>query len=160
MSPGHPPAVAAAGFVVDASVAIKLFVPEEFSDKVRLLFGHETTSPPVRLSVPDLFYVECANVLWKYVRRQSHDIQKALQHVVDLTNIELERFPTVGLAEEALRIAVSNDITAYDACYVALSQRVNVPLVTADKRLVRKSAGTRHDIRWLGDVPVGPAVEG
>ena len=48
-------------FVVDASVGIKLFVEEEFSEKVQALFDLLAKNPPTKLFVPDLFYVECAN---------------------------------------------------------------------------------------------------
>ena len=52
-------------FVVDASVAVKLALPEALSDRAETLFGLLTTDPPVRLFVPDLFYIESANVFWK-----------------------------------------------------------------------------------------------
>jgi len=55
--------------VVDASVGIKLFLVEKFSDGVDQLFEQLAAEPPARFYVPDLFFVECANVLWKYVFR-------------------------------------------------------------------------------------------
>jgi hypothetical protein len=33
--------------------------------------------PPARFFVPDLFYVECANSLWKYVRRHGYPAETA-----------------------------------------------------------------------------------
>jgi len=45
------------------------------------------------------------------------------------------------------------EITAYDAAYVALSERLSLPLVTADERLVQHLAGTGLDVRFLGDWP-------
>jgi len=59
---------------------------------------------------------------------------------------------TADLIAEALTIALAHDITAYDACYVALAQLAGVPLITADEALVRKLAGTAYDVGWLGDV--------
>jgi predicted nucleic acid-binding protein len=50
-------------------------------------------------------------------------------------------------------MAVSHDITACDAAYVALSRRLSLPLVTADEVLVNHLAGTNLDVRWLGAWP-------
>lgn len=58
--------------VVDASVAIKLFVDDPLSDKVHTLFAHLDADPMCKFYVPDLFYIECTNILWKYVRALSH----------------------------------------------------------------------------------------
>jgi predicted nucleic acid-binding protein len=57
----------------------------------------------------------------------------------------------------ALSIAVSYDITAYDACYIALAQRLGIPLITADQKLQAKMAGTAYAVTWLGAwSPPGP----
>jgi predicted nucleic acid-binding protein len=52
---------------VDASVGVKPFIPDPFSEKATQLFAH-LVHPQTELFVPDLFYIECANTLWKYVR--------------------------------------------------------------------------------------------
>jgi predicted nucleic acid-binding protein len=66
---------------------------------------------------------------------------------------------TSDLAAEAFEIALEFDSTAYDACYVALSARLGVPLLTADERLVRKLARTRFRVLWLGDLDLPPRGE-
>ena len=38
---------------------------------------------------------------------------------------------------DALKLAVEYQITAYDACYVALAQRLDLRVLTADAKLVR-----------------------
>ncbi|MEQ9354945.1 type II toxin-antitoxin system VapC family toxin [Coleofasciculus chthonoplastes] len=48
--------------VVDASVAIKLFVDDPLSDKVDTLFSHLDADPMCKFYVPDLFYIECTNI--------------------------------------------------------------------------------------------------
>ena len=50
--------------VVDASVAIKLFIEQEGSKQAEALFAKLSTAPDTELYVPELFYAECANVLW------------------------------------------------------------------------------------------------
>ncbi len=154
MSPSRGGTRAATGFVVDACVTMKLFIREPLTDKARLLFDSLKTEPPTPFHVPGLFYGECANVLWKHVRVFGYRPDKAEAHMDELLKLSLESHPTAGLVAGALRIAVAHDITAYDACYVALSERLGLPLVTADKRLVRKLEGTAYDVRWLGDMPL------
>jgi predicted nucleic acid-binding protein len=57
---------------------------------------------------------------------------------------------------EALDIGVARGIAAYDACYVALAQRLVVPLVTADEKLARALSSAGSDVRWLGDLSLPP----
>lgn len=125
------------GWVVDASVGIQLFIDGPRSNAAHALFEHLTAEPPANLYVPDLFYIEIANVLWKYVRWHGLDIALAQEYLHQLDQLFLHRVPTSDLMVDALTQAATYNITAYDACYVALAQRVNVPLITADEKLVK-----------------------
>jgi predicted nucleic acid-binding protein len=128
--------------VVDASIGIKLFVLEDGSEKVDSLFQSLTLDPPSNLFVPDLFYVECANILWKYVQRFSYPAESARQDIADLQMLALHSLPTAALIADALELALELDVTAYDACYAALARRLELPLVTADTLLAQKLANT------------------
>lgn len=140
--------------VVDASVGIKLFVIEPLSDAAHSLFAH-ITLPGTRFYTPDLFYVECTNVLWKYVRRGKMPIEDANAAVDKLCRLALRPSATASLVSDALEIAETYDVTAYDAVHVALARRQNTPLVTADEALVRKLVGLDVVVLWLGDVQLG-----
>lgn len=139
--------------VVDASVGIKLFLVEPLSDRADALFASLTTTPPTRLYAPDLFYVECTNILWKYVRRFGYSPEAARQDVADLVRLPLQAVSTAELAEAALALALEQGATVYDAAYAALAHRLSLPLVTADEALVRRLAGSGLDVRWLGEWP-------
>lgn len=52
---------------MDTSVCIKQFISDPLTAKVNQLFDHLAV-PQTEFFVPDLFYIECANTLWKYVR--------------------------------------------------------------------------------------------
>jgi predicted nucleic acid-binding protein len=143
-------------FVLDASVGIKLCIAEPFSDRADALVGRASADPPARLYVPDLFYSECANILWKHVQRLGLPSDQALRNIEKLRALRLHRTPTYDLATDALRIALACAITAYDASYVALAEKVGVPLVTADDALIRKLAGTPYAIQGLGSVTIPP----
>lgn len=139
--------------VVDASVGIQLFLREPLSPHADALFAHLAADPPARLYVPDLFYVECANTLWKYVRRFDYPPDSARRDLLNLQGLALHPASTAILADCALDIAMAYQVTAYDACYVALSQRLDFPLITADEALVRRFKGTPYDVQWLGGFP-------
>jgi predicted nucleic acid-binding protein len=140
--------------VVDASVGIKLFLAEELSDRADTLFANLAADPPGQLSVPDLFYIECANILWKHTRRSGFPPEMARKALIDLGKLALKRYPTADLAAQALDVAVDQSITAYDACYVALALQLSVPFVTADEKLARTLSGSKYQVHWLGDLPI------
>ena len=142
--------------VVDASVGIKLFVNEPLSDKADALFAHLTADPPALLAVPDLFYIECANILWKHVRRFGYAAAAAHKDLADLGKLSLRRISTSSLMVDALTIAIAHGITAYDACYIALAQQLGLPCVTTDEKLARLLASTSYNVRWLGDFDIPP----
>ena len=59
---------------------------------------------------------------------------------------------TVAIQEivsEALEIAIAHNISAYYACCIEPSERLQLPLVTADQKLIRALAGTTYQIQAL-----------
>jgi predicted nucleic acid-binding protein len=124
--------------VVDASVGIKLFLVEAGSKEAHRLFAELAADPPARFYVPDLFFVECGNILWKYVRNFGYDANSARQDSADLQALRLRTVSTADLLRPALDLALQYDITAYDACYAALAQQLSLPLITADATLINK----------------------
>jgi predicted nucleic acid-binding protein len=123
--------------VVDASVTIQLFVEEADSAKAHQLFWRLTEPDPIVLFAPDLIYIECANILWKYSQRFGYDPKRAQENLDDLAKLEIEAVPTHALFVRAYQLAQQLGITAYDACYVVLAQKLSCPLITADRRLVQ-----------------------
>ncbi len=123
--------------VVDASVGIKLFVEEEYSEKVQDLFARLTNESPAELYVPDLFYIECANILLKYTRRFKRPIEDSQADLADLNELALKPTSTADLMEEALTLANESNLTAYDACYAVLAKKLALPLVTADEPMAK-----------------------
>lgn len=134
-------------FVVDASVGIKLFVDEPLSDQAHALFTKFTDELPAEFYVPDLFYIECANILLKYMRRFGRSLTDSQADLVDLIALALRPVSTADLMEGALMLASQKNLTAYDACYAVLAQQLNVPLITADEPMVKSVEWAI----WLGD---------
>jgi predicted nucleic acid-binding protein len=131
-------------FVVDASVGIKLFVEEQFSEQAQLLFTKLTEDPPVELYVPDLFFIECTN---KYMLRFGRSLEDSQADLADLNKLALKTVSTAELMETALVLASQKKLTAYDACYAVLARQLNIPLITADKPMTKAVEWAV----WLGD---------
>jgi predicted nucleic acid-binding protein len=122
---------------VDASVALKWFVPEEgSSDAVTLLSGASG------LLAPDLLYPEFGNALWKQVRRGVLAQADARWAVAALRKVSIRVQPTAVLLPSALEIALRHGLSVYDGIYVALAVREGCQLVTADARLRQALQGT------------------
>lgn len=66
----------------------------------------------------------------------------------------LKSVSTLSLMQEATKIAINHNITAYDGCYVALSHQVQAPLLTLDLKLVKALTDSPFDVRSFVDFPV------
>ncbi len=138
--------------VIDASVGVKLFLTESLSDKAAFLFAQLSLSPPPVFHVPDLFYLECTNVLWKSIKRLGFPIENALLAITRLRALPLQVTSTIDLIEDALALTATHNITAYDASYIALSQQLGLAVVTADEKLVLALSGMAYRVQWLGNL--------
>ena len=85
------------------------------------------------LAAPDLVDVETVAVLRK--RWLAHDLsdERFKAAVEDLEDLALDRYPTLPLMARAYDLRAN--VTAYDATYVALAERLHCVLLTADGRL-------------------------
>jgi predicted nucleic acid-binding protein len=119
--------------VIDASVAIKWVVAETGSDAALRLRQE-------RLFAPDLLIPECANILWKKVRRGELSELEALlaARLLERSDIQLE--PMRPLLEASARLALALDHPAYDCVYLALAESLACEFVTADAALYRKAS--------------------
>ena len=88
---------------------------------------------------------ECLNVIWKHTN-QLKDLtpEDAILAVEDLTKLydDLSITQTRELKDEAMHIAISQNITVYDALFMAAAQKINATLYTADKKLYAKTDKT------------------
>jgi predicted nucleic acid-binding protein len=134
--------------VVDASVAVKWFLDEDYSEPARSLLVEANA-----LWVPDLLFVEVANVLWKRVRTGELGQDIAQDFMRDLTHLTLEIAPTVELVEDALTVACLSGRTAYDALYLVLAMRQKTALVTGDEKLRNGLKGSLYEpfVQWIGE---------
>ena len=110
--------------VVDASAAV-LALLDSGEARRRL-----TTN---RLAAPHLVDAEVLQTMHKLVVRGSLTAGDAERSVHRWTRLEVQRFPMVWLARRIW--ALRHNVTAYDACYVALAEALDCSLLTADARI-------------------------
>jgi len=136
--------------VLDASTALTLALEEPAGQRAADVLA-VVASNPVRLLVPALFDVECANGLVKAVRRGRIGADEARSALIALLRLPAERLSLPGLHLEALDLALARGISAHDAEYVALAASESGTLLTADARLARALAGSGHEVLLLDD---------
>lgn len=121
-----------APFVLDASCAVAVVLPDEHSDYATAALTATAGSGAL---VPDLFWNECANTLLIAERRSrlsSNDADLSLVDILDM-NLETRALPRGG---PLLAIARTYDLTVYDANYALLAADLSLPLATLDKKLI------------------------
>lgn len=137
-------------YVVDASTAVKWYFVEDFSVNAE----HLLADPAVELLAPDFVFIEVAAVAWKRQRKGEIDEARAIQIVSEFANVPLFVDSAAALVPSALRIAIQTKRSLYDCLYVALAERSDAVVVTADRKLVDavKAGPFAARILWLGDL--------
>jgi predicted nucleic acid-binding protein len=137
--------------VVDASVAVKWCLPahdEEFVPQAEEILASYRTGRELFL-VPDLFWLEIGNALWKAVLKQKINPEMAGRNFRTICDLKIPTIPSFDLVPHALRLAVTHRRTVYDSVYVALALRAKANLITADERLANALAA-HLPVKWLG----------
>jgi predicted nucleic acid-binding protein len=138
-------------FVLDASVAVKWSIPSAnetlTAQSVQLLQRY--VNGEINFIVPDIFWAEVGNVLWKGVRQRRWPQVLADAAAEEIKDRNFLSVSSLALLPEALRIAFLHDRRVYDCLYVALAVQFNVEMITADERLANALAA-RLPVKWLG----------
>jgi predicted nucleic acid-binding protein len=98
------------------------------------------------VSAPDLVDVETVAVLRKRWLAGTLPGRRFASAVRDLKELAIERYPTRHLMWRAYELR--ENVTVYDAAYVALAEALDCPLVTADARLAR-APGIRCEVELV-----------
>jgi predicted nucleic acid-binding protein len=126
-------------YVVDCSVAVKWFIEEAHSSKALHLLDRYQRAE-VTLLAPDCIIAELGHTLRKLAVGGDLTAEDARAAVADFISLPLELVGSRGLATSAMKLALENMATFYDALYIALADREDVTVVTADDRMVRAFA--------------------
>jgi predicted nucleic acid-binding protein len=127
--------------VVDASVLAPALADDgSGGDRARARLAGET------IAAPELIDLEVVSVVRRAARAGRLDDRRSAQALADLTALPLRRAPHLPLLERVW--ALRENLTVYDAAYVALAETIGAPLLTADSALV-DAPGIRCPVELL-----------
>ena len=127
--------------VVDAGVVFTLVAGTEAAARdVALRIGNE------QMLAPQLVDLEVVSVLRRLVLHRDFPPSLAAASVRHLGELDITRVAHAPLLERCWELR--DNLTPYDAAYVALAEMVGAPLLTTDRRLARAS-GSRCPVEVL-----------
>lgn len=124
--------------VLDASAVVELLLGTQLGRSV----AARLADPAVGLHAPHLLDVEVAQALRRYVREGELEAASAAAAIEDLRSLDLERHSHEPLLDRVW--ALRENLTAYDAVYVALAEALDTKLLTCDARLARAPGMARR----------------
>ena len=120
--------------VVDASALLEVLLRTTAAPAIEArLFA-----PGQTLHAPHLLDVETAQIIRRYAASGDIDAERGRLALIDLADFPLRRYPHAILLPRIWTLR--NNVTAYDATYIALAEALDAPLLTRDARLSRAPA--------------------
>ena len=116
-------------YVIDASAAAEYLLRTPLGLKLAQVIEGES------LLAPELLDAEVLSVLRRAVLRRQLTEQRALLAIEDLMDWAIDRIPHAALVWSAWQYR--NNVSAYDAFYVAAARLSDASLLTADGPLAR-----------------------
>ena len=133
--------------VLDCSTTLAWVYGEETTQAVRAVFGAVGSGGAW---VPALWRLEVANVLEMGVRRGRHDAAFRDATLADLALLPIRVDPETDRHAwgATARLAARHGLTLYDAAYLELARRLDLPLATLDHAL--RDAASAEGVPLLG----------
>lgn len=139
-------------YVLDASVAFKWLVLENDTAKA-LRLRDDFRKQLVELAAPAVFAVEVTHALTRAERQGRVTAQQGVQLFQDLLTLLPQEHASLPLLPRAYAISSQARIGVYDCLYVALAERENCELVTADDKLLKNLGPLFPFVLSLGALP-------
>jgi predicted nucleic acid-binding protein len=128
--------------VVDASILVEFLTGGEHREAAEDAIGRERW-----VWAPALIDAEVGNALRRLVRSKQIGPRKAGAALDDFLDMRIQRIPHRSLVDRAWQLR--DNVTFYDALYVALAEALGAPLLTRDARLSR-APGVRTEVQLVG----------
>jgi predicted nucleic acid-binding protein len=139
--------------VIDASVALKWYIPEVYSEQAIYILS-EQQSGKLTFHVPDLFFCEAGNILWKKIWKEELSLKEAHEIIRSLIAVPKIIHSSQIFVPYAIGVATKLKRTVYDCLYLSLAAYLDCSMLTADKKLVTALTKTswKDSIQWIGTV--------
>ncbi len=126
--------------VLDASAAVAWLLGSPESPAIE----HRISDPGTTLHAPHILSVEVAQVLRRHDLFGNLSSTRATEAVEDLADLDVIHHPHEPLLPLIWKLR--QNLTAYDAAYVALAMALDAPLLTLDARIARAPHGAVVDL--------------
>ncbi|MEA1998307.1 MAG: type II toxin-antitoxin system VapC family toxin [Euryarchaeota archaeon] len=137
-------------YVLDASVIVKWFSEEEYTD-IALKLRDDFFRGYTELVVPDLLLYEVSNALRYNPNFDETDVIEAADSLYDMGMSII--VPTGEVIRLAINLAFTNNVTIYDAFYAALAKAIDFTLITADIKFYRKTENLSF-VKFIDEIDV------
>ena len=117
--------------VVDSNVLAYLYLPSAFSADAEALLSTDSD-----WTAPMLWRSEFRNILAGYMRRKSLSLEQASALQAEAEDLLAGCEYEVD-SRRVLELVRDSDCSAYDCEFIALAEKLNVRLVTLDKKLLK-----------------------
>jgi predicted nucleic acid-binding protein len=139
--------------VLDTSVAVKLFFPEEHSDKaVALVTDATRTGEPI--IAPYLLTGEFVNSLRRRMRRDRVPLPEAAAILDDFLALPIDYQSDPAIYRRALILTERYSLSGFDAQFVALAEIAGCDLWVDDGGMLGAIAGRLSFVKSIGDYPI------
>ncbi len=129
--------------VLDTSVAVKFYLPEEWREEALALLAAVGESR-AKLLAPSTVQPELFNALWQQHRRGKLSREEIGEHWGDFSVTSVDLYAPEDLMSRAAQMALKTDVIIYDALFLALAEDAGTLLVTADDRLLKALRNTAY----------------
>lgn len=129
--------------VADASVVIELLMGGPRSGSIRVALSAHS-----EVHAPEHFHVEVMSALRRRSLRHEMGELRAAEALTALSELRAITYPVIEMVEEIWSMRAR--LTAYDAAYLALAQRLDIGLITLDGGLARAAAADGRLVALTG----------
>jgi predicted nucleic acid-binding protein len=119
-------------FVMDASVSVGWVIKNQVTDYSMAVESALTTET---IHVPVLWWLEMTNTLRTGCKRAAITVSEAQGFIKVLNSLPIIVEPLESKASELFALALRHDLTSYDAAYLDLALRLQIPIATQDTAL-------------------------
>lgn len=122
--------------VLDASAALDWLLQSSAGQRIESrIYSHNES-----LHAPHLLDLEVAQVLRRLTRDGTVSVHRAAEAIQDLMDLRITRYPHFVLLPRVWQLR--HNLSAYDAAYVGLAEKLGATLITVDRRLASASGNS------------------
>lgn len=139
------------GVVVDSSAAVAWLLPDEPLRDQAIAMRNEMASGDLDPVVAAHFRFEVSSALMQAARRGRIPWESVIPMLAATDAFALRSVPLSPDDEALLHVCRAHGLSWADAHHVLVARALDLPLVTADRKLARAVPGTVAWVHYLGD---------